>query len=186
MCCPGCPKRGFLLPRIETVTAEEDRSQEPGPGHQEEVVAADVTKEEPDEEEDDLDDLLDDLELNPVIFKKQEDPAKDIVQANRDGDTSEADPGLGGLAWTCADCKMNLAGDKVVLIILCYTPALSKTSYDVGVGAAGEDRGLAARRELLGDRAARGVACRHPDPAPPTPLPGRLRDIALLTSRYIP
>ena len=128
MCCPGCPKRGFLLPRIETVTAEEDRSQEPGPGHQEEMVAADVTKEEPDEEEDDLDDLLDDLELNPVIFKKQEDPAKDIVQANRDGDTSEADPGLGGLAWTCADCKMNLAGDKVVLLILCYTPALSKTS----------------------------------------------------------
>ena len=111
MCCPGCPKRGFLLPRIETVTAEEDRSQE-----QEEVVAADVAKEEPDEEEDDLDDLLDDLELNPVIFKKQEDPAKDIVQANRDGDTSEADPGLGGLAWTCADCKMNLAGDKVVLL----------------------------------------------------------------------
>ena len=112
MCCPGCPKRGFLLPRIETVTAEEDRSQE-----QEEVVAADVAKEEPDVEEDDLDDLLDDLELNPVIFKKQEDPAKDIVQANRDGATSEADPGLGGLAWTCADCKMNLAGDKVVLLI---------------------------------------------------------------------
>ena len=60
----------------------------------------------------DLDDLLDDLELNPVLFKKPEEPKiQEITEEPKE--QNNEDSNYDGLMWTCADCKMNLPGNKV-------------------------------------------------------------------------
>ena len=72
-----------------------------------------------DDDDDDLDDLLDDLDVNPVLFKKPEDPRLQEITDTKDEDTN--DESMEGLMWTCVDCKMKLAGHKV-------TELLEKTS----------------------------------------------------------
>ena len=62
--------------------------------------------------DDDLDDLLDDLELNPVLFKKPEEPKiQEITEESKE--ENKEDSNYDGLMWSCADCKMNLPGNKV-------------------------------------------------------------------------
>ena len=108
--CPGCPKKGYLVPCLEA--------------EKEEIVEEEKQKEEPpkfdcdDEDSDDLDDLLDDLELNPVLFKKAEDPKiQEITGKGQEDDTGTEDSTPGCLKWGCADCKMVLPGEKVTELL---------------------------------------------------------------------
>ena len=110
VCCPGCPKKGFLLPCLEVEKEEE--------------VKEEKLKEEPlkfdcdDEDSDDLDDLLDDLELNPVLFKKQEAPKiQEITGGSKEDETEAEDSSPKCEKWGCADCKMILPGEKVAELL---------------------------------------------------------------------
>ena len=98
--CPGCPNKGYLLPCLEK---------------EKEVVKEEKSKEEllkyDSDNDDDLDDLLDDLELNPVLFKKAEEPK--IQELTGKGEDATEDGSSGCLKWGCTDCKMSLAGEKV-------------------------------------------------------------------------
>ena len=106
--CPGCPRKGYLLPCIEV--------------EKEEIVKEEKPKDEPlkfdcdDEDSDDLDDLLDDLELNPVLFKKVEEPKiQEIAGKSKEEEEDETAEGgtQGCMKWGCSDCKMILPGEKV-------------------------------------------------------------------------
>ena len=110
VCCPGCPKKGYLLPCLEV--------------EKEESVQEEKPKDEPlkfncdDEDSDDLDDLLDDLELNPVLFKKAEEPKIQEITGTGNEDETEAENNSPGcLKWGCSDCQMILPGEKVTELL---------------------------------------------------------------------
>ena len=119
MCCPGCPKRGYLLPCIGTVSDKNKTEAEVKLASKVSEIKLEEEKPSFDDDDDDLDDLLDDLDVNPVLFKKPEDPRLQEITDSKDEDTN--DESMEGIMWTCVDCKMNLTGHKV-------TELLEKTS----------------------------------------------------------
>ena len=64
--------------------------------------------------DDDLDDLLDDLEVNPDLFKKPEGPK---IQEITEKQEENSDTDMSGLMWTCVDCKQNIPGAKVAELL---------------------------------------------------------------------
>lgn len=110
VCCPGCPKKGYLLPCLGQFGAnqanEAAKKQSSVDNYVKEI-------EQTDNDDDDLDDLLDDLEVNPALFKKPEEPKiEDVTEKNPSEEEAEEE-NLSGMIWSCSDCKMTLAGDKV-------------------------------------------------------------------------
>ena len=119
VCCPGCPKKGYLLPCIGTVSDKNKSEAEVKLASKVSEIKLEEEKPSFDDDDDDLDDLLDDLDVNPVLFKKPEDPRLQEITDSKDEDTN--DESMEGIMWTCVDCKMNLTGHKV-------TELLEKTS----------------------------------------------------------
>jgi len=149
--CPACPKGGYLLPshikvekeREEKRMKEEEelmKRKEEDKRRQEELA---LTKFE--DSDSDLDDLLDDLELNPEMFKKKE-PEVTEDQINEAGeryakakgeqegkDKSKSERwftemgGEGGsgledipfyaVPWYCTNCSMIVVGDQVEALL---------------------------------------------------------------------
>ena len=145
--CPACPKGGYLLPSHVKVEEERQKKRmkeeeelvkrrEEEKRRQEELALANF-----DDSDDDLDDLLDDLELNPEMFKKKE-PEVTEEQINEAGeryakakeaqegkDKSKSErwftdmDGEGGegleeipfyaVPWYCTNCSMIVVGDQV-------------------------------------------------------------------------
>ena len=120
--CPGCPKRGFLLPgKVEVMDKDKEskNNNQSNNGGSAALEAVGQNSNEEDDDDDDLDDLLDDLELNPELFKKQEpeiaEPKIRDVTDNDDEDVSE-DPGefsFYKVPWTCTSCHVNIKGEQV-------------------------------------------------------------------------
>ena len=157
--CPACPNGGYLLPghvmiekekeekRIEDEKEfirkqeEEEKRKEERLKEQQEIESTTI-----DESDDDLDDLLDDLELNPEMFKKKEpevteeqakeasdkyEQAKEMQEGkdkaknekwftNMDGDKAaeQEETSFYAVPWHCSSCDMNVAGDQVKKIVL--------------------------------------------------------------------
>lgn len=149
--CPACPKGGYLLPshimvekeneeqRIEQEKEQQKRKDE----EKKRQDALELMKTE--ESDDDLDDLLDDLALNPEMFKKKEpevteeqvneagekyEKAKSLLDGqdksknekwftNMDGEkSSELDQvPFYAVPWHCTTCGMIVAGDQVEALL---------------------------------------------------------------------
>ena len=121
--CPGCAKRGVLLPgkvqAAPSAPAEEAVNGVNGVNGHGETKEQTVNKEE-DEDYDDLDDLLDDLEVNPELFKKPE-PAvaepriKELVENEEEEseETGEEEFSFYKVPWTCDSCHMSIKGEQV-------------------------------------------------------------------------
>ena len=108
VCCPGCPKKGYLLPCLGQVSTNQDNETNLQPS----LNNDEKGDEETDNDDDDLDDLLDDLDVNPALFKKPEEPKIEDVTEKKHSEENEEE-NLSGMIWSCSDCKMTLAGDKV-------------------------------------------------------------------------
>ena len=120
--CPGCPKRGYLLPGKVQVMEDTAAVTPPSTvtnGHQETKI--ETANDQEDDDYDDLDDLLDDLELNPAIFKKQEPEVaepriKDVTDSDDDAkseDNKEEEFSFYKVPWTCNSCNSNIKGEQV-------------------------------------------------------------------------
>ena len=117
--CPGCPKRGVLLPgKVELMKTQElDQDQ----ANQNNVGggSAEVQNSNEEDDDDDLDDLLDDLELNPELFKKQEPEVaepkiKDVTDNDDENNTEDAGEfSFYKVPWTCSSCHANTKGEQV-------------------------------------------------------------------------
>ena len=112
--CPGCPKRGFLLPgKVEVM--DKDKGSENNNQNNKDLDA--VVQNSNEEDDDDLDDLLDDLELNPDLFKKQE-VAEPKIRDVTDNDNEDINEDTGEFSfykipWSCTSCHLNIKGEQV-------------------------------------------------------------------------
>ena len=128
--CPGCPKRGVLLPG-KVVKDQERPGQADNPANCPDGVngaAASLAKVDicDDDDDDDLDDLLDDLEVNPDLFKKPEQPVaepriKDVTDCEEDESEQtveeESEFSFYKVPWTCSSCHMNIKGEQVAELL---------------------------------------------------------------------
>ena len=107
VCCPGCPRKGYLLPCI---TSDQENNEAKETSLEQEPTITTTANE---TDDDDLDDLLDDLDVNPALFKKPEEPKIEEATEKASNDKEEEEENLSGVVWGCSDCKMTISGDKV-------------------------------------------------------------------------
>jgi len=129
--CPGCPKKGYLLPSAVRPEKLEDKKQ---------VEEIQDEKKEDTDSDSDLDDLLDDIELNPDIFKKEEkseeskkreEQEKWFTKGMKEENSTATSNSFFNVPWTCMSCRNFVAGDQVESLLSKTELALGSTTDPV-------------------------------------------------------